>query len=121
MLYLFLVCLEPLGMKRRMILDEQITESSVYLDRQNRKGFNARLDNYDCWCSHTSSQSNQWIKVDLRYPMSIRGIKIQGDPAYTPNYIKKFQLRYSTDGTNFLYKTSDAGGLTEVFIKFEMN
>ena len=108
-------------MKRRIILDEQITESSVYLNRQTLKGFNARLDNTDCWCSHTSSQANQWVKVDLRYPLSIRGIKIQGNPAYTPNYIKKFQLRYSTDGTNFLYKTSDAGGSAEVFIKFEMN
>ena len=96
-------------------------ESSVLMNRQNRKGFNARLDNPECWCSHTSSQSNQWVKVDLRYPMSIRGIKIQGDPAYAANYIKKFQLRYSTDGTSFLYKTSAADGFTEVFIKFEMN
>ena len=108
-------------MKRRIILDEQITESSVFLDRQTYKGFNARLDNTNCWCSHTSSQSNQWVNVDLRYPMSIRGITIQGDPRYPPNYIKKFQLRYSTDGTNFLYKTSDAGGLREVFINFGMN
>jgi len=108
-------CIEPLGMKRRIILDEQITESSVLMNLQNRKGFNARLDNYDCWCSHTSSQSNQWVKVDLRYPMSIRGIKIQGDYGYPPNYIKKFQLRYSTDGTNFLYKTSDAGMSREDF------
>ena len=108
-------------MKRRIILDEQIMESSVLMNLQTRKGFNARLDNPECWCSHTSSQSNQWVKVDLRYPMSIRGIKIQGDRGYPPNYIKKFRLRYSTDGTNFLYKTSDVDGLAEVFIKFEMN
>ena len=108
-------------MKRRIILDEQITESSVFRDEQQRKGFNARLDNTECWCAHRSSQSNQWVKVDLRYPMSITGVKIQGDYGYPPNYIKRFQLRYSTDGTNFLYKTSDAGGSAEVFIKFEMN
>ena len=53
--------------------------------------------------------------------MSIRGIKIQGDYGYPPNYIKKFQLRYSTDGTNFLYKTSDAGMSREVCINFGMN
>ena len=53
--------------------------------------------------------------------MSIRGIKIQGDPAHLPNYIEKFQLRYSTEGTNFLYKTSDADHLRKVFINFEMN
>ena len=108
-------------MKRRIILDEQITESSVYKNLQTRKGFNARLDNFDCWCSHTSSQSNQWVKVDLRYPMSIRGIKIQGDRGWPANYIKKFQLSYSTDGTNFLYKTSDASSSAEVFAKFGMN
>ena len=108
-------------MKRKIILDEQITESSVHMNLQTRKGFNARLDNYDCWCSDTSSQLNQWVKVDLRYPMSIRGITIQGDRGYPPNYIIKFQLRYSTDGTNFLYKNSDAVGSREVFINFGMN
>ena len=102
-------------MKRRIILDEQITESSAYLNRQNRKGFNARLDNGDCWCSLTrSTLSQQWVKVDLRYPMSIRGITIQGDPGYTLNYIEKFRLRYSTDGTNFTYKTEDTYNGEEV-------
>ena len=102
-------------MKRRIILDQQITESSAYLNRQNRKGFNARLDNYDCWCSLTGSTlSQQWVRVDLKYPMSIRGITIQGDRGYPPNYIEKFKLRYSTDGTNFMYKTADANNAEEV-------
>ena len=108
-------------MKRRIILDEQITESSFYENLQARKGFNARLDNDECWCSHTSKKYHPWVKVDLRYPMSIRGITIQGDPTYPPNFIFEFRLRYSTDGTNFLYKTSDADASKEVFIKFEMN
>ena len=102
-------------MKRSIILDQQITESSVYLNRQNRKGFNARLDGANCWCSFTGSTLNQqWVKVDLRYPMSIRGISIQGDPGYPLNYIEKFTLRYSVDGTNFLYKTTDTNHHTEV-------
>ena len=46
--------------------------------------------------------------------MSIRGISIQGAPFHTPNYIKKFKLRYSVDGTIFLYKTVDGGSLAEV-------
>ena len=46
--------------------------------------------------------------------MSIRGISIQGDPGYTPNYIKKFKLRYSVDGTAFLYKTFDGNQTAEV-------
>ena len=54
------------------------------------------------------------MRVDLNYPMSIRGITIQGDRGWPPNYIKKFKLRYSTNGTNFLYKTADGSGLPEV-------
>ena len=85
------------------------------MNRQSHKGYNARLDNNNCWCSYTGSTLNQqWVKVDLRYPMSIRGISIQGDPGYTPNYIKKFKLRYSVDGTAFLYKTGDGGSWAEV-------
>ena len=95
-------------MKRRIILNEQITESSHFNNLQSHKGFEARLDNNNCWCSFTGSTLNQqWVQVDLRYPMSIRGISIQGDPNYTPNYIKTFKLRYSVDGTAFLYKTVD--------------
>ena len=102
-------------MKRSIILDQQITESSSFLNRQVRKGFNARLDGRECWCSFTGSTLNQqWVKVDLRYPMSIRGISIQGDRGYPLNYIEKFKLRYSVDGTNFLYKTTDGDGTAEV-------
>ena len=97
-------------MKRRIILDGQITESSFYKNGQSHKGFQARLDNNQCWCSFTGSTLlNQWVKVDLRYPMSIRGISIQGDPNHNPNYIKKFKLKYSVDGTNFLFKKDRVG------------
>ena len=102
-------------MKRRIILNEQITESSYFRNLQDYKGFSARLDNNYAWCSFTGSTlDQQWVKVDLRYPMSIRGISIQGDPQYFPNYIKKFKLRYSVDGTAFLYKTDDGGAGAEV-------
>ena len=102
-------------MKRRIILNDQITESSRFLNMQDYKGFSARLDNNYAWCSYTGSTLNQqWVKVDLRYPMSIRGISIQGDPRHTPNYIKKFKLRYSVDGTAFFYKTEDRGLSAEV-------
>ena len=46
--------------------------------------------------------------------MSIRGISIQGDPNYTPNYITRFKFRYSVDGIIFLDKTGDSGNSTEV-------
>ena len=54
------------------------------------------------------------MKVDLRYPISIRGISIQDDPSYPLNYIEKFKLRYSVDGTNFLYKTNDTDHFPKV-------
>lgn len=103
-----LVCRQPLGMKRLIIQNDQITESSFYLNRASHKGYAARLDNGNCWCSSTGSTiTKQWVKVDLRFPASITGITIQGDPNYAPNYIKKFKLSYGTDGTNFFYKIDD--------------
>ena len=74
-------------------------------DSSHYKGYNARLDNNMHWCSFTGSDVlKQWVKVDLRYPYSITGISIQGDSHYPPNYIKKFKLRYSVNGKDFLYK-----------------
>lgn len=74
------------------------------MNRDSHKGYRARLDNNWCWCSLTGSDTNQWVEVDLRFPASITGIKIQGDPNHSPNYIKTFKLRYSTDKTHYLYK-----------------
>ena len=102
-------------MKRGIILDQQITESSAYHDMQIYKGFNARLDGANSWCSsNRSTLVEQWVKVDLRYPMSIRGISTQGDPKFPSNFIRRFTLRYSIDGATFLNKTGDSGSMTEV-------
>ncbi len=68
------------------------------------------------WCSATSSQTNQWVKVDLEKPLQITGIAIQGDPVHPPNYIKKFKLKYSTDGSLFFH-TKDSFHYDKVSFK----
>lgn len=101
------VCSQPLGMERKIIADSQITRSSVYKGRSTHEGYQARLNNNQCWCSATPTQSDQWVKVDLRHPMSITGIATQGDPNHLPNFVTKFKLRYSVDGSNYFYKIDD--------------
>ena len=90
-------------MERKIIADSQITQSSVYA-ANTHEGYQARLNNNQCWCSATAQQSNQWVRVDLKHPMSITGIATQGDPNWPPNFVTKFNLRYSVDGNNYRYK-----------------
>eukprot|EP00794_Sanderia_malayensis_P007927 gene7927-8782_t len=86
-------------MERRIISDAQITASSTY-NQNTHTGKEARLHNGRCWCSASGTQIlDQWVKIDLEKRLRVTGIAIQGDPAYTPNYIKKFKLKYSIDGT----------------------
>eukprot|EP00112_Aurelia_sp_Birch-Aquarium-sp1_P008512 Seg194.3_Seg194.2 transcript_id=Seg194.3_Seg194.2/GoldUCD/mRNA.D3Y31 product="Coagulation factor VIII" protein_id=Seg194.3_Seg194.2/GoldUCD/D3Y31 len=97
------VCSQALGMERKIIADSQITQSSVY-HVTTHEGYQARLNNNQCWCSANLRQSDQWVKVDLRHPMSITGIATQGDPNHPSNFVTKFKLRYSVDGSNYFYK-----------------
>eukprot|EP00794_Sanderia_malayensis_P008095 gene8095-8963_t len=85
-------------MERRIISDAQITASSTF-NSNTHKGKEARLNNNRCWCSATATQTNQWVRIDLEKPLRVTGIAIQGDPNFFPNYIKKFKLKYSIDGT----------------------
>ncbi len=108
----FLVCLQPLGMERRIIDDAQITYSTTF-NAATHSGKEARLNNNRCWCSAATAQFNQWLKVDLRKTLQITGIAIQGDPSYSANYIAKFKLRYSTNGNIYLF-TRDVLGADKV-------
>eukprot|EP00794_Sanderia_malayensis_P008094 gene8094-8961_t len=93
-------------MERRIISDAQITASSTF-NSNTHKGKEARLNNNRCWCSATATQTNQWVRIDLEKRLRVTGIAIQGDPAYTPNYIKKFKLKYSIDGTLYHFTRED--------------
>ncbi|XP_065069768.1 lactadherin-like [Rhopilema esculentum] len=100
-------CSQPLGMKTRIIANDQITASSSIPNYEPRRGYHARLDNTDCWCADQSQpRIGQWVKVDLKHTFSITGITIQGDPTGASSYIKEFTLRYSVDLTNYVYVTT---------------
>ncbi|XP_065069850.1 receptor-type tyrosine-protein phosphatase S-like isoform X1 [Rhopilema esculentum] len=100
-------CSQPLGMKTRIIANDQITQSSYVPNYEPRRGYNARLDHTECWCADQSQpRIGQWVKVDLKHTFSVTGITIQGDPSSASNYIKEFNLRYSVDLTNYVYVTT---------------
>ncbi len=94
-------------MEHGIILDAQITESTTFGSFTHR-GKEARLNNNRCWCSKTGTViTDQWVKVDLKKPMSITGIKIQGDPGWPKNYLTKFKLDYNYDDRTTFYNKID--------------
>ena len=78
-------------------MDSQLTSSSfLVLQRTAKYG---RLNNIHPWCA-SSTDSATYFTVDLLQAMSVTGIAVQGDYPY-PNWVTKFKLQYSFDGTHF--------------------
>ena len=98
-------CTASLGMEKRFIKDAQITASSEY--GTNNAAIQARL-NYKAaggkaggW-SAASNDANQWIQVALGSYTKLTGIATQGRNA-SSQWVTKYYLQYSDDGTNFNY------------------
>ena len=89
--FCFRFCTEPLGMERRIILDDQLSSSS-YL-KPDRTPDHGRLNEAFAWCS-SSDESKPLLYIDLRQTMSITGISLQGD-SLTDSWVTKFLLRWS--------------------------
>ena len=94
-------------MEEWIIADAQITASSSY-NANTHSAKEARLNSARSWCSKNGTNiTEQWVKVDLQKPMSITGIKIQGDANNPSNYITKFKLDYNYDGGTVFYDKID--------------
>ena len=72
----------------------------------------ARLDEaFRAWYPGTNN-AEQWVQVDLLEPMDVSGVITQG--RYDANqYVRKYKVLYSLDGSNFDY-VQDSEGNTEV-------
>ena len=75
---------------------------------------NGRLDDtYRSWYPGVND-GNQWMQVDLLEPMDVSGVILQG--RYDSNqYVTKYKVLYSQDGSNFDY-VQDSEGNTEVIM-----
>ncbi|KAJ7348797.1 hypothetical protein OS493_038999, partial [Desmophyllum pertusum] len=114
-------CADPLGLG----WDNRLPDSAFTASSQLSPGggwwalpSNARLyfeDDYDnkrigSWCA--VDRSPQWLRIDLGQTKTITGIATQGRDVFV-EHIKKYELAFSTDGTNF--KNYEENGKSKVF------
>ena len=85
-----------LGMEKGLILDGQITASSVYSTYRPATG---RL-NFGGWSPLTSENVDSWFQVDFETFTTVTSIFTQGHRS-TSYWVKTFFLSFSNDGINF--------------------
>lgn len=95
---------KPLGMESGAITNDQISASSQYnaahgwvrarLNLQPGSGGNGG------WSARTID-ANQWIQVDLRKIMTVKGVATQGRVGVSRQWVTKYKLKYSDDGQTF--------------------
>ncbi|XP_019729576.1 milk fat globule EGF and factor V/VIII domain containing b isoform X4 [Hippocampus comes] len=101
-------CSEPMGMKSRLVSDQQITASSTFrtwgIEAFTWYPHYARLDKQgktNAWTAATNSKS-EWLQVDLQSPKKLTGIITQGAKDFgAVQFVSAFKLAHSDDGQSW--------------------
>ncbi|XP_047437308.1 lactadherin-like isoform X2 [Mugil cephalus] len=101
-------CSEPLGMKSRLISDEQLSASSTFrtwgIDTFTWHPQFARLDKVgktNAW-SPAHNNRSEWIQVDLGKTKRLTGIITQGAKDFgVVQFVSVFKIAYSNDGESW--------------------
>ncbi|XP_075621145.1 lactadherin isoform X4 [Balearica regulorum gibbericeps] len=115
-------CSEPLGMKSRLISDQQITASSVFktwgIDAFTWHPHYARLDKTgktNAWTALHNGQS-EWLQIDLRTQKKVTGIITQGARDFGHiQYVAAYKVAYSDNGTSWTLYRDDQTNSTKIF------
>ena len=98
------VCSDALGMKDGIILDSQLTASSIHSTPY--AAYKARLDNDGYW-SVLNKNAFQWIQVDfggtVRY---VSGLITQGSARFN-QFVMSYKIKYSTDDVVWQFVKDD--------------
>lgn len=98
-------CQIALGVESGLIPDAQLTASSQYNDDHgaHRGRLNMQIEGKKRggWVARFANK-NQWLQVDLGSVNVVTAVATQGRSDY-PQYVKKYKLRYSQDGNDFVY------------------
>ncbi|KAK5605402.1 hypothetical protein CRENBAI_025601 [Crenichthys baileyi] len=101
-------CSEPLGMKSRLISDDQLSASSTFrtwgIDTFTWHPQFARLDKAGKTNAWSPSQNNrsEWIQVDLGKTKQLTGIITQGAKDFgVVQFVSEFKVAYSNDGESW--------------------
>ena len=89
-------------MSNGFIKNDQITATSEYLT--NYYGYTARLKLTGTrWCSVKKSNVvySEYVQVDFKSIVTLTGVATQGDDNWATNYVKKYYLEVSIDGSHY--------------------
>ena len=96
-------------MENGVIPNNQISASSAYgsgkeawrgrLNNEPALPFNARID-IGAWASDFNNK-NQYLQVDLGQIINLTRVATQGRPNIFNQWVKKYAILYSNDGTNW--------------------
>ena len=105
-------------MESKAIVDAQISASSQldgnHSAPQARLYFKANGGLAGGWSALTND-FNQWLKVDLGSYTRVTRVATQGRNAYN-EWVAKYKLQYSDDGTTFLYYKDVGDFSVKVFL-----
>ena len=93
----------PLGMSNGFIRNDQITATSQFAS--DNYGYTARLKLTGIrWCSVMKSTVDytEYVQVDFKSVVTLTGVATQGDDGYDTNYVKKYFLEVSMDGSLYI-------------------
>ena len=87
----------PLGIEKGSIANAQITASTQH--GAPHRSSDARLNSGGSWLP-SSSNTHQWLQVDLGKKTWVTEIKTQGRHNYG-QWVTSYRVSYSNDGSNF--------------------
>ncbi|KAG9260826.1 lactadherin-like [Astyanax mexicanus] len=115
-------CVDPLGMKSRLISDSQLSATSAFrtwgIDAFTWLPHYARLDKQgktNAW-SAASNNRTEWLQLDLEKPKRITGIITQGAKDFgVVQFVSAFKIAYSDDGQTWTVVKEQISRTDKVF------
>ena len=95
-------------MTNGFIKNDQITATSHY--SADYFPYTARLKLTEIrWCSKQPLNYNDYVQVDFKSVVTLTGVATQGDDSYPSNYVKKYYLQVSLNGSIYSDTLLDCG------------
>ena len=91
-----------------IILDSQITASSIFNPSNMAAYGRLNGDRGDGWCINEAGRNDEWLQVDLGKSIQACGLATQGD-INGDEWVKAFKLSYSSDGANWETYRDESG------------
>ena len=111
-------CSQEMGIQTRRIPDSAFTAPSTWDNHDSFRPYRAKLHDqtYPGWCSAAGTPVSHFLQIDLGSVKTVTGLAIQAHGTHHGhNYITKFRIDYSADGSNWLIYKDIGSANTKVF------